>query len=96
MHNPPHPGEVLSEWLAETTIKAAAEKLGITRAALSRVVNRQAGISAEMDIRLSKGLRTTPGFWLSMQAEYDIWHALKTFKVKVAPIYKAKKPAKAA
>ena len=49
-----------------------------------------------MDNRLSKGLGTTPGFWLSMQVKHDIWHARKTFKVKIAPIYKVAKSAKSA
>ncbi|MDC8011015.1 HigA family addiction module antitoxin [Tahibacter soli] len=88
MHNPPHPGEILAEWLSETTLVDAAERLGVTRPALSRVVNGRASVSAEMDIRLSKALGTTPGFWLSMQAQYDIWHAEREFKEHVEPIYK--------
>ena len=47
MHNPPHPGEVLREWLAEITVTDAAKRLGVTRVALSRVLNGAAGISAE-------------------------------------------------
>ncbi len=86
MHNPPHPGEVLREWLAEVTVTDAAERLGVTRVALSRVLNGGAGISAEMDIRLSKALGTTPGTWYAMQASYDIWHAQKQFRGKVRPI----------
>ena len=59
MHNPPHPGEVLREWLEGVTVTDAAERLGVTRAALSRVLNGGAGISPEMDLRLSKALGTT-------------------------------------
>lgn len=86
MHNPPHPGEVLREWLAGVTVTDAAERLGVTRAALSRVLNGGAGVSAEMDIRLSKALGTTPGTWYAMQASYDMWHAQKQFRGKVRPI----------
>lgn len=86
MHNPPHPGEVLREWLADISITEAASRLGITRVALSRVLNGSAGISAEMDIRLSKALGTTPGVWYGMQANYDLWQAQKKFKGKVQPI----------
>ncbi|MFT4046947.1 MAG: HigA family addiction module antitoxin [Solimonas sp.] len=86
MHNPPHPGEVLREWLEEISVTEAAERLGVARVSLSRVLNGATGISAEMDLRLSKALGTTPGSWLSMQAKYDLWQAQRTFKAKVKPI----------
>lgn len=86
MHNPPHPGEVLRDWLEGVTVTDAAERLGVTRAALSRVLNGGAGISPEMDLRLSKALGTTPGSWYGMQANYDMWQARKAFRAKVRPI----------
>ena len=86
MHNPPHPGEVLREWLADITVTEAAERLGVTRVALSRVLNGAAGISAEMDVRLSKALGTSLGTWYGMQASFDLWHARKGFRGKVKPI----------
>jgi addiction module HigA family antidote len=76
MHNPAHPGEVLKEYLPENlSITDAASHLGVTRAALSRVLNSRAGISAEMDLRLSDALGTSPGFWARIQVQYDIWQA---------------------
>jgi len=86
MHNPPHPGEVLREWLDGITVTDAAERLGVTRVALSRVLNGSAGVSPEMDLRLSKALNTTPGSWYGMQADYDMWHAQRRFRAKVRPI----------
>lgn len=86
MHNPPHPGEVLREWLADITVTEAAKRLGVTRVALSRVLNGAAGISAEMDIRLSRALGTSLGTWYGMQASFDLWHAQKGFRGKVQPI----------
>ena len=86
MHAPPHPGEVLREWLTEVTVTDAAERLGVTRAALSRLLNGAAGISPEMDLRLSKALGTTPGMWYAMQGDYDMWQARKAFRAKVRPI----------
>lgn len=86
MYNPPHPGEVLREWLADVTVTEAAARLGVTRAALSRILNGSAGISAEMDLRLSKALGTTPGSWQGMQAGYDLWHAQQKFRAKVRRI----------
>jgi addiction module HigA family antidote len=75
MHNPPHSGDVLREWLTGVSVTEAAKSLGVTRAALSRVLNGSAGISADMDLRLSKALGTTPGTWYTMQANYDMWRA---------------------
>lgn len=86
MHNPPHPGEVLREWLSEVSVTDAAAHLCVARVSLSRLLNGAAGISAEMDLRLAKAVGTTPGFWLGMQADYDLWRAQKRFHAKVRPI----------
>ncbi len=86
MHNPPHPGEVLREWLSDITVTNAAAKLGVARLTLSRLLNGAAGVSAEMDLRLSKALGTTPGLWLGMQSDYDLWQAKKSFRGKVQRI----------
>ena len=88
MHNPPHPGEVLREWLADISVTEAAKRLGVTRVALSRVLNGSAGVSADMDLRLSKALGTTPGSWYAMQGNYDMWKAQRHFRAKVRPIAK--------
>jgi antitoxin HigA-1 len=93
MHDPPHPGEVLKEWLTTVTITEAARRLRITRAALSRVLNGSAGVSAEMDLRLSKALGTTPGSWYAMQCDYDLWQAGRHFEVDVEPIVAPSKAA---
>lgn len=76
MHKPAHPGQVLKEYLPENlSVTDAANHLGVTRAALSRILNARAGISAEMDLLLSDALGTTPGFWSRIQVQYDIWQA---------------------
>lgn len=86
MHNPPHPGEVLREWLDGITVTEAAARLGVTRVALSRVLNGAAGISPDMDLRLARALGTSPGSWYAMQASYDMWQAQRSFRAKVRPI----------
>lgn len=77
---PIHPGVVLKGLYLEPleiTITQAAAKLGIARKTLSQLVNGHMGISAEMAIRLSKALSTTPQFWMNMQQGYDLWMAEK-------------------
>jgi addiction module HigA family antidote len=71
--NPAHPGEVLRDYLGEVSIGDAASRLGITRAHLSRVLNGHAGITANMSLRLSAALGTSPDFWLKMQMHRDLW-----------------------
>ncbi|MBI3145588.1 MAG: HigA family addiction module antidote protein [Pseudogulbenkiania sp.] len=75
MHNPAHPGEVLKEWLEGISVTEAARKLGITRTALSRILNGHAGISADMALRLAEALGTRPELWLGMQSAWDLWQA---------------------
>lgn len=75
MHNPPHPGQVLREYLGDLTVSRAAEHLHVTRVTLSRVLNAKAGISANMALRLAAALGTSPDFWMNMQTQYDLWRA---------------------
>jgi addiction module HigA family antidote len=78
----------LREWLADISVTEAAKRLGVTRVALSRVLNGCAGVSADMDLRLSKALGTTPGSWYAMQGHYDMWQARRHFRAKIRPIAK--------
>jgi addiction module HigA family antidote len=75
MHNPPHPGLVLREYLGEMSVSAAAAHLRTTRVTLSRVLNGKAGISSNMALRLAAALGTSPELWVNMQAQYDLWQA---------------------
>ena len=86
MHNPPHPGLVLREYLGETTVSRAADHLRITRVTLSRVLNGKAGISATMAIRLAAALGTSPELWMNMQAQYDLWQARQRRQPVVRPL----------
>jgi antitoxin HigA-1 len=75
MHNPPHPGLVLREYLGDMAVSAAAAHLRVTRVTLSRVLNGKAGISANMALRLGAALGTSPDLWINMQSQYDLWRA---------------------
>jgi addiction module HigA family antidote len=74
MKNPNHPGDLIRDCLDEldVTVTDGAKALGVTRSALSRVINRKAGVSAEMALRLEKALGSTAGFWLRLQLNYDL------------------------
>src|SRR5450756_2138484 len=76
MHNPPHPGEVLQDTVLGAggiTVTEFAKQLGVSRVAVSRVVNGRAAISADMALRLAAALGGSAESWLSMQAAYDLW-----------------------
>ena len=78
MQNPPHPGEIVKYECLEPlglTVTRAAEGLGVTRQALSELVNERTGVSVEMAIRLSRAFGSTPETWLRMQMAYDLWQA---------------------
>ena len=87
MHNPPHPGEVIKELCLDPlglTVTAAAEGLGVSRRALSALLNGHAGISPDMAIRLSKAFGRSPESWLQLQLQYDLWDAeQRSDKIKV-------------
>jgi addiction module HigA family antidote len=86
MFDPPHPGSVLKDYLGSVTVSAAAAHLGVTRATLSRILNGAAGISAEMALRLSDALGTSPELWIGMQSNYDLWQASKKGHQKLKPL----------
>jgi len=93
MHNPPHPGEVLRDYLGTISVTDAAEHLGVTRASLSRILNGSAGISAEMALRLSEAMGTTPELWTGMQAQYELWVASRRNRKKVPRLVAAARAA---
>ena len=90
MFNPPHPGFTLRDDVLPAlgiTVTTAAEQLGVTRPALSRVLNARAAISPEMALRIEAWLGIKNGssasVWLAQQSAYDLWKARKTIKPKV-------------
>lgn len=82
MHNPAQPGEMLMSWLGDLSVSVTgfAAHLGISRVMLSRVLHCYAAISTDMDLRLSEALGTSPGWWLAIQTQRDLWLAKQTAK----------------
>ena len=83
MHNPPHPGMVLREYLGEMTITKAALQLGVGRVTLQRIVNGVAGISPDMAYRLGAAFGTSPELWAGMQMHYDLFQAARLKRPKI-------------
>ena len=80
MHNPPHPGEILREDVIAPlaiSVTEAADRLAMSRVALSRVLNGKAGISPDLAVRLELAGAGTAQAWVAMQANYDLWQALQ-------------------
>ncbi len=73
MHSPPHPGRIVKQECLEPlglTVTDAAKQLGVSRVALSELVNERRGVSPEMAIRLSKAFGSKPEVWAGLQMQY--------------------------
>ncbi len=88
---PVHPGNVLKEDvlvpLAMTVTEAAAD-LGVSRKALSELINEKSSLSPDMATRIAKATNTSPESWLNMQSKLDLWSAeQKDLKVIPFPTF---------
>lgn len=80
MHNPPHPGEFISQVYLEpngVSGRELAVQLDVAASTLSRVLNGSSRVTPEMALRLSKALGRSPESWLAMQDAHDLWLARK-------------------
>ena len=78
-----HPGPWLRAEIVEPhglSVTAAAEHLGVTRPAMSNLLNGHAGLSAEMAIRFEQAFGLSAATMLRMQAAYDLVQARKSAK----------------
>jgi antitoxin HigA-1 len=83
MYNPPHPGELLREYLGTMKVGDAAKRLRVARSTLSRLLNGRASFTAQMALRLADALGTEPEVWLDLQQQYDLWRASRRRRPKV-------------
>ncbi len=82
---PVHPGEILKEMYIEPLgigISDFSAVLGVGRRTISLIINGHSGVSAEMALRLSKALNTSPELWMNMQRDFDLWNAGKKIELK--------------
>jgi len=73
---PTHPGVLLKEDVLTPlglTITEAAKDLGVSRKALSELINEKISLSPDMAVRISKATKTSAESWLGMQAKLDLW-----------------------
>lgn len=89
MLKPPHPGSFIRSEVIEPhglSVTAAAQVLGVTRPALSNLLNARASLSPEMALRIEKAFGPKMDTLLRMQTSYDIARArLRADEISVAP-----------
>jgi addiction module HigA family antidote len=84
MHNPPHPGDFITEVYPEPNNLSGRElaaTLGVSASTLHRILTGTSAVSPEMALRLSKALGRSPESWLAMQSNYDLWQARQYVKL---------------
>ena len=78
IRKPVHPGKVFFEDVLvplKITVTNAAYMMGITRKALSELVNEKSSCSPQMALRIATVTHTSAESWLAMQAKLDLWKA---------------------
>jgi addiction module HigA family antidote len=90
MHNPAHPGEVLREWLpAGMSVTQAADALQINRVTLSNLLHGRGNVTANIALRLSQWLGTSPELWINMQTQFDLWLERQRPRPTIKPLARA-------
>ncbi|MCX6607834.1 MAG: HigA family addiction module antitoxin [Acidobacteria bacterium] len=95
MHNPPHPGEVIRTEIIEAmglTVTDAAKALGVSRQALSGLVNAKVDLSGDMALRIEKAFGPRLETLMGMQSAYDIYQARRRASKIHVRRYKATAP----
>jgi len=89
MKQPVHPGEVLRNDVLDElglSVTETARRLGVSRVALSRVLNGRAAVSASLALRLERAGISTADFWLRLQSAHDLARARESENVVVEPL----------
>lgn len=79
---PAHPGRILKN-LYLTTLNMSntelAQRIGVSRKAISMIVNERKSVTPEMALRLSRAFpNSSPESWLNLQRNYDLWHTAQS------------------
>ena len=85
-HRPPtHPGEMLLEEFLKPlgiTQSAFATRLGVSFPRLNEVINAKRSVTPDTALRLAQVTGMSADFWLGLQQDWDLWHALRSDEVK--------------
>lgn len=82
---PTHPGEMLlQEFLEPLEISRSdfATRLGISTAILNEIIRAKRGVTPDIALRLAQVLGVPAGFWLGLQQDWDLWHAVRSESAK--------------
>ncbi len=95
---PTHPGQILKHIYLEPlelSITELARRIGVSRKAISAIVNERKSVTPEMALRLAKAFSTTPELWLNLQRNFDLWQAAhdSTAWQQIEPIYRPEESA---
>jgi addiction module HigA family antidote len=86
MHNPASPGELLREFLGDTTATQLAEHIGVARATISRILNGRTAVTMDLSIRLGEALGLSLDFFSKAQLQRDLWIESKKKRPKIKPL----------
>ncbi len=82
---PTHPGEMLlEEFLKQLGISqsALAIRLGISFPRLNEVIRGKRSVTPDTALRLARVVGMSADFWLGLQQDWDLWHAIRGSKAK--------------
>ena len=85
LEDPMHPGEVLKELYLEPLELGAialARRLGVPRTRIERLIKGTTGITPDTALRLARVLGMSADFWLGLQQDWDLWHAMNVREAK--------------
>lgn len=81
-HQPPtHPGEMLREEFLiplGITQSAFAVRLGVSFQRLNEIINGKRSVTPDTALRLARVTGMSADFWLGLQQDWDLWHALRS------------------
>ena len=78
---PTSPGEmILEEFLKPLNISqsAFAIRLGVSFPRLNEIINAKRAVTPDTALRLARVTRMSADFWLGLQQDWDLWHALRS------------------
>jgi antitoxin HigA-1 len=71
---------LLEEFIKPLAISqsALAVRMGVSFPRLNEIVRGKRGVTADTALRLSRVVGMSPDFWLGLQQDWDLWHAMRS------------------